>query len=78
MSMGMDMGASAADGPRVDMGRGAEATAACGSGAGMGIVMGMGVSTGSVESWWVAGGAVRAGVVATASSVGGAGPLVRH
>ena len=75
--MGMDMGASAADGPHVGTGRGAETTAACGSGAGMGIVMGMGVSTGSVESWWVAGRAVRAGVV-TMASVGGAEPLVRH
>ena len=49
--MGMDMGASAADGLRVDMGRGTEATVACRSGAGMGIVMGMEVSTGSAESW---------------------------
>ena len=59
----MDMGTLAADSPQADMGRGAETTAARGSGADMGMVMGMGVSTRSVESWWVAGGAVRAGVV---------------
>ena len=74
----MDMGIRAADGPRAGMGGGVGTTAARGSGADMGMVMGMGVPTRSVESWWVVGGAARAGVVAMASSVGGAEPLVRH
>ena len=57
---------------------GVDTTAARGSGVDMGMVVGMGASARSVESWRVAKGAARAGVVTTASSVGGVGPLVRQ